>query len=52
MSKVQRIEGEIRFARFDAERWDQQLVSDIDGGKLDSIAERALRDHGAGRSKL
>ena len=63
MSKVERIEGEIKelsteelatlrewFARFDAERWDQQLESDIERGKLDTIAERALRDHEAGRS--
>ena len=63
MSRVERIEGEIKelspeelvalrewFAQFDAERWDQQLESDVEAGKLDSMAERALRDHEAGRS--
>jgi hypothetical protein len=63
MSKVERIEGEIKelsteelatlrewFAKFDAERWDQQLESDVEAGKLDAMAERALRDHEAARS--
>ena len=63
MSRVERIEGEIKelspeelaalrewFAQFDAERWDQQLESDVEAGKLDGMAERALRDHEAGRS--
>ena len=63
MSNVERIEGEIKelsteelatfrewFAKFDSERWDQQLESDIEVGKLDAMAERALRDHEAGRS--
>lgn len=38
------------FARFDAEVWDRQFESDVKAGKLDSLAERALRDHAAGRS--
>ena len=38
------------FIHFDAEAWDRQFESDAKAGKLDSIAERALRDHAAGRS--
>lgn len=38
------------FARFDAEVWDRQLESDIAAGKLDHIADRALRSHRAGQS--
>ena len=63
MSKVDSIESQIKelspeelaefrawFARFDAEVWDRQLEADVKAGKLDNLAERALRDHGAGRS--
>jgi hypothetical protein len=63
MSKVESIEGQIKdlspeelgafrewFTKFDAEAWDRQFESDLKAGKLDSLAERALRDHTAGRS--
>lgn len=40
--------GEFRewFAEFDAEAWDRQLQSDVEAGKLDALAERALRARG------
>jgi len=38
------------FAKFDAEAWDRQFEADVKAGKLDGFAERALRDHAAGRS--
>jgi hypothetical protein len=38
------------FAAFDAEAWDRQFESDVKAGKLDASAERALRDHAAGKS--
>jgi len=38
------------FARYDAEVWDRQIESDVESGKLSKIAERALRDHEAGRT--
>ncbi len=38
------------FASFDAEAWDRQFEADVKAGKLDALAERALRDHLAGRS--
>ena len=63
MSKVEHIENQIQelsaeelatlrewFASFDAEAWDRQLEADVKAGKLDTLAERALRDHLAGRS--
>jgi hypothetical protein len=39
------------FAEFDAARWDRQLEADIEGGKLDHLADAALADHAAGRSR-
>ena len=38
------------FATHDAEAWDRQLEADAKAGKLDALADRALRDHLAGRS--
>ncbi len=63
MSKVEKIEREVQrlsseelaafrewFAEFDADVWDRQFEADVNAGKLDGLAERALRDHSAGRS--
>jgi len=63
MKKVERIEREVeelsseelakfrqRFAAFDAEAWDRQFEVDVKAGKLDALADRALRDHEAGKS--
>jgi len=63
MGKVESIESQIQeltpeelatlrewFAKHDAEAWDSQLEADAKAGKLDALAERALRDHLAGRS--
>ena len=63
MSKVESIEHLIQelsaeelarlrewFAEYDAEAWDRQMEADARAGKLDALAERALRDHNAGRS--
>lgn len=33
------------FIEFDAQAWDRQFERDVKAGKLDSSAERALRDH-------
>ena len=38
------------FAKYDAAAWDQQFEQDVQAGKLDVLAERALRSHAAGRS--
>jgi len=63
MSRVEHIESQVKelsdqelaafrewFAQFDAEAWDGQFEADVRSGKLDELAERALRDHNAGRS--
>ena len=60
MSKIESLEREIErlspedlaefrrwFTSFDAAMWDQQIESDVRDGKLDALAEKALRDHAA-----
>lgn len=37
------------FTEFDAERWDKQLEADAAAGKLDWLADEALRDMRDGR---
>jgi hypothetical protein len=37
------------FAEFDADRWDNQLEQDVAAGRLDALAEEALRDEREGR---
>ena len=37
-------------APFDAEAWDRQFEADVEAGKLDAPAERALDAHAEGRS--
>jgi hypothetical protein len=39
------------FAEFEAERWDRQIEEDSASGKLDKLAEEALADHRAGRTR-
>jgi len=64
MTKIEKLEREIRglrakelatfrewFAAFDAAAWDQQLEEDVKAGKLDALADAALADHRAGRSR-
>jgi hypothetical protein len=63
MGRIENLEEQIRalspeefarfrewFAQFDAEAWDRQLEADVKAGKLDKLAERALRAHAAGQS--
>jgi hypothetical protein len=63
MEKVEKIEREVQelspnelakfrewFASFNAEAWDRQFEADVKAGKLDALAERALRDHAADKS--
>jgi hypothetical protein len=37
------------FVAFDAEAWDRQLEQDVAAGRLDALAEEALRDLREGR---
>ena len=63
MGKVENLEEQVRhlspeelarfrewFVQFDAEAWDRQFEADARAGKLDALAERALRAHAAGQS--
>ena len=38
------------FAEFDAAAWDRQIERDAKAGKLDALADEALRDHAGGKS--
>jgi len=64
MGKIERLEQEIRalstqeltelrrwFIEYDAEAWDREIEADVKAGKLDRLAEEALRDYAAGRTK-
>jgi hypothetical protein len=38
------------FAEFDAAAWDREVERDATAGKLDALADEALRDHKAGKT--
>lgn len=63
MDRVEKIESEVEslspgelanfrdwFLEHDWAAWDQQLEKDVAAGKLDALADEALRDHAAGRT--
>ena len=39
------------FIEFDAAEWDRQIAMDSEAGKLDGLAQSAIEDHRAGRTK-
>lgn len=62
MSSIQEIEAAVKklspqdlsvfrewFADFDAAAWDKQFEADVAAGKLDGLAEEAIRDLEQGR---
>ena len=64
MTKVGRIESAIQaltrselaalrdwFRLYDAEEWDRQIEEDAAAGKIDQLAEAALSQHKAGKTK-
>ena len=64
MSKVEQIQEQIKglsakeraelrdwFLEFDWDVWDGQIERDVQDGKLDSLAVKALRDHAAGETE-
>jgi hypothetical protein len=64
MGHVEKIEQDVRalspeelaqfrvwFLDYDWAAWDRQLERDVQAGKLDQLADRALRDHAAGKTK-
>lgn len=38
------------FLEFDAQNWDQRIEDDVANGRLDKLAEKAIREHQAGDS--
>ena len=63
MSRVEGIESQVKqltaeelrafrswFLEFDAGLWDKQIEADAKSGKLDELAERALRDYRGGKA--
>jgi hypothetical protein len=38
------------FLRFDGDRWDEQIEKDASAGKLDSLAQAALREFRSGQT--
>ena len=64
MGKVEAIENQVKdltpselerfrewFTHFDADAWDRRLEADVKAGKLDALAQDALREHSHGRSR-
>ena len=64
MTKVEKIEEDIRklnrdellafrrwFRAYDSDEWDRQIEEDVRAGKLDKLAQEALAEHRAGKSK-
>ena len=39
------------FLEFDAAAWDRQIETDSESGKLDKLAQRAIEEHKAGKTK-
>lgn len=63
-NKVETLEKEIKdltrdelasfrnwFVKFDAAEWDRQIANDVDAGKLDKLAAKALAAHKRGESR-
>ncbi len=63
MSKVEKLEQEVQalspeelaqfrawFLEYDWAAWDRQFERDVQAGKLDDLAQKALRDHAAGKT--
>jgi hypothetical protein len=63
MGKIEKIEQEVQalspdelaqfrawFLEYDWSAWDRQIERDAQGGRLDDLAAKALRDHAAGKS--
>jgi hypothetical protein len=64
MTKIEKLEREVRelsraelaafrdwFRKYDPDEWDRQIEEDVRGGKLDALAEEAIAEHKAGRTK-
>lgn len=63
MSKVEQLEEQVKslspdelaefrswYEKFDWEAWDRQVADDVRAGRLDALADEALREHARGKS--
>lgn len=63
MDKIEKIEQEVQalspeelaqfrawFLEYDWAAWDRQIERDVQAGRLDDLAAKALRDHAAGKT--
>jgi hypothetical protein len=39
------------FRKYDSDEWDREIEEDILAGRLDKLAEEAIKAHGTGRTK-
>jgi len=39
------------FRKYDSDEWDKEIEEDISAGKLECLANKAIADHKAGRTK-
>jgi len=44
-------EFRVWYEKFDIDFWDEQIEKDVAAGKLDVLAEAAIADHKAGKSR-
>ena len=64
MTNVEKIEQDVRqlsrhelatfrewFSEFDSASWDRKFETDATSGRLDKLADAALADHAAGRTR-
>ena len=64
MTNIERLEHEVEslsppelsefrrwFLEFDAAAWDDQIAADVEAGALDRLADAAIAEHRAGRSR-
>ncbi|MBI4596171.1 MAG: hypothetical protein HY730_07325 [Candidatus Tectomicrobia bacterium] len=64
MTIVEKLENQIRrlnrdelsafrdwFRKYDSDEWDKEIEEDILAGKLDKLAEEAIKAHEAGRTR-
>lgn len=51
LNKDQLAEFRAWYEKFDSDAWDRQIEEDVAAGKLDALAETAIVDHKAGRTK-
>ncbi len=64
MTKIEKLEREVQelsraelaafrdwFREYDSDEWDRQIEEDVRAGKLDALAEEAIAEHKAGRTK-